>query len=768
MPQEASTSRPPHQRRTGIDAYWPSSPLALAGHPDLRARRRLAGFSRYCQRQRRRLASVSALPNTSRRAGRAPPRPPARRRSTVDRGAIVLRAPIKQEETLARRAMLWPKPGPMLSSAPRGPAASSCPWPPGCCCLLAFAGGLQPSGAPLFLNLGRGRRALRPRLPRRLGARRPAGQRRDACSAGPLDGARLELPGRGGGRAAARAPARWPASRGTPADAARCAPASARSTQWRQPPRGWRVRDAGAGRARGPLDAALPLGGAGRRCAGRGARLGRDRAASRGLRRTGAALAGAARRCSLGVPAARRASWRRGARRRARAAPRSWQRWPPARSCSTAWAAWWRWRTAGAPGAAACCSLLDSPRRVLAPRVAAQPRAVGGGAGVSAALAVLACVALVHPFFHYPDVDTHARFLRAIRQDACWPLDPTALPGAHRRLDARRSPAARVAFPTAPVFHVAGRGRWPRLCGRRAARSRRWPRSPSGLTRAARARAGARSGPRAGRWRCLAQVAARGPARDLRRASRWPSIPTLLGPGAGGAAARRTCARASTTWTARAMPRPRSASCWPAQLAYTGSLFNVAALVVVLAAVLEAARRRAARACGRLLAHVVASLGRGGCCCSTRASCPSSCARCCRTRGSAVRAAVAATEAAARPGRRPRRHLLRRPSAAGGGGPALAARRARAAAARPRSPRSPRAWRCCVLRYALPALFRDAKEVELLALPPACCRALAAGALWARGRAGRVSAVALVVAAAAWCLARDVVALRRALRRRGR
>jgi hypothetical protein len=34
--------------------------------------------------------------------------------------------------------------------------------------------------------------------------------------------------------------------------------------------------------------------------------------------------------------------------------------------------------------------------------------------------------------------------------------------------------------------------------------------------------------------------------------------------------------------------------------------------------------------------------------------------------------------------------------------------------------------------------------------------ALAAGALWARGRAGRVTAAALVVAAAAWSLARDV------------
>jgi len=42
----------------------------------------------------------------------------------------------------------------------------------------------------------------------------------------------------------------------------------------------------------------------------------------------------------------------------------------------------------------------------------------------AAALAVMALVALDHPFFHYPDVDTHARFVRAIRQDGMLLLDP--------------------------------------------------------------------------------------------------------------------------------------------------------------------------------------------------------------------------------------------------------------------------------------------------------------------------------------------------------
>ena len=60
-----------------------------------------------------------------------------------------------------------------------------------------------------------------------------------------------------------------------------------------------------------------------------------------------------------------------------------------------------------------------------------------------------------------------------------------------------------------------------------------------------------------------------------------------------------------------------------------------------------------------------------------------------------------------------------------------------------------------VLRYTLPALFRDAKEVELLAAPVAVAVAAACAWLWTR-RWGRVIAVASGVWIAAWGAGRAV------------
>ena len=58
MPQDERTSRPSQNRRTGIDAYWPSTSvpsraIQMAGPAGSRS-----GFSVYCQCQRRRLPSV--------------------------------------------------------------------------------------------------------------------------------------------------------------------------------------------------------------------------------------------------------------------------------------------------------------------------------------------------------------------------------------------------------------------------------------------------------------------------------------------------------------------------------------------------------------------------------------------------------------------------------------------------------------------------------------------------------------------------------------
>ncbi|MBI3932552.1 MAG: hypothetical protein HY317_03995 [Acidobacteria bacterium] len=75
--------------------------------------------------------------------------------------------------------------------------------------------------------------------------------------------------------------------------------------------------------------------------------------------------------------------------------------------------------------------------------------ALGGG--------VLALLALAHPFFYYPDVDTHASFLSAIRSDAYVAWDPREYQlreGTWMREIAGR----KVAFPYSPAFHLMA---WP-------------------------------------------------------------------------------------------------------------------------------------------------------------------------------------------------------------------------------------------------------------------------------------------------------------------
>jgi hypothetical protein len=54
------------------------------------------------------------------------------------------------------------------------------------------------------------------------------------------------------------------------------------------------------------------------------------------------------------------------------------------------------------------------------------------------------------------------------------------------------------------------------------------------------------------------------------------------------------------------------------------------------------------------------------------------------------------------------------------------------------------------LRYLLPALFRDAKEVELLAAPVAVAMAAAWTWLWGRGRLGRAAVLASFAWVALW------------------
>jgi hypothetical protein len=58
------------------------------------------------------------------------------------------------------------------------------------------------------------------------------------------------------------------------------------------------------------------------------------------------------------------------------------------------------------------------------------------------------------------------------------------------------------------------------------------------------------------------------------------------------------------------------------------------------------------------------------------------------------------------------------------------------------------------LRYLLPALFRDAKEIELLAAPVAVAMAAAWAWLWGKGRAGRLAVLASAAWVAGWGVSR--------------
>jgi hypothetical protein len=55
-----------------------------------------------------------------------------------------------------------------------------------------------------------------------------------------------------------------------------------------------------------------------------------------------------------------------------------------------------------------------------------------------------------------------------------------------------------------------------------------------------------------------------------------------------------------------------------------------------------------------------------------------------------------------------------------------------------------------ILRYAVPVVFRDAKEVELLAAPVAALAAGGAAWLWRRGWRGRAAAFIALLWATAW------------------
>jgi len=78
-------------------------------------------------------------------------------------------------------------------------------------------------------------------------------------------------------------------------------------------------------------------------------------------------------------------------------------------------------------------------------------------AGVPLFVTLAALVAFFHPFYYYPDVDTHARFLQALRVNPSLLVDPTQ-PWQRRGDVTREIGGQRVPIPYAMVFHASA---WP-------------------------------------------------------------------------------------------------------------------------------------------------------------------------------------------------------------------------------------------------------------------------------------------------------------------
>jgi hypothetical protein len=353
---------------------------------------------------------------------------------------------------------------------------------------------------------------------------------------------------------------------------------------------------------------------------------------------------------------------------------------------------------------------------------------------VPAGAVVLALVALSHPSFYYPDVDTHAKLVDALDQEPSLALDPR--PYQVRTSAWTRGIGGRlVPFPYSPVFHVLA-----------------WPIAKAiGPVAAVKTLAVAALG--------LTLLLAHVLARAVGLAPGWSVIAQAVVCLLPVTASRLTLALYPTLLAqslelllllalVRALPLVGTRETLAAllalaavQAAYTGSLLGVPAIVACVA-LSEAWQRRRSSAVRLLVAWALATL------------------------------AVVALQY---------RHfvfVLWRdvlPYAAGGEGaagePAFVSALRRltiffdhvhpglallgvlflrgASTAR-------RVWRACLgagllllaLRYVLPALFRDAKEVELLAAPVAVAMAAGWSWLWTRSW-GRV----LALLSAAWVVA---------------
>jgi hypothetical protein len=371
----------------------------------------------------------------------------------------------------------------------------------------------------------------------------------------------------------------------------------------------------------------------------------------------------------------------------------------------------------------------------------------GHAAAAPVLLAIAACVAFFHPFCYYPDVDTHVRFLQALRDNPSLLVDPTQ-PWQRRGDVTREIGGQKVPIPYAMVFHAAA-----------------WPLSPLlGDTGALKTVAVisaaavvllvhplARAAALAPMWATLAQLLAAVLPVLTSRLS-LALYPTLFGL----AWVTLLLVHLARRLTHLDGARDGAAALTfilIAEAAYTGSLLTVSALVLTLSAVLalRGEWRRALR------------LGIGW----------------------AI--ATAILMATMYVGFLPTLWHGVLPYVFEGGGPAAAAapdpvwtaglRRLGIfydavypvlallglVASRGMPPSARRVLACAVavgaailiLRYALPTALRDAKDVELLLAPVAVLCAAGLAVVWEQGRTGRALAVLAFVGAVVWAAVRD-------------
>jgi hypothetical protein len=364
---------------------------------------------------------------------------------------------------------------------------------------------------------------------------------------------------------------------------------------------------------------------------------------------------------------------------------------------------------------------------------------------VPAVAVALASLALFHPFFHYPDVDTHARFLQAIRADSWTAFDPSDF---QQRTGAwtRTIGGQRIAFPYAPFFHLAA---WPfALLGGEVLAVK-----TAGVTALA-----------------LTLLLAFGLGRGLGLPAPWAVLIQCLVALLPVTASRLTLALFPTLMGQALeillglhllrrfghLDGARDAAAatlflFLAQAGYTGSLFNVAALVGALAAIqaLCGERRRALRLLG---AYGVAAL-------SVAALLYSSFLPTLWSQVLPLARSAAAGGDADAGSIQP---LLRLATFYDSLLPALAL--AGLAFVREAPPHARRylfaafaaGTALLFLRAAVPSLLRDAKDVEMLALPIAALTVFALRRAWRGGGAGRLAASALLGWLLYWSATSDV------------